>query len=350
MLHYNRLYNRRARTVINRLKALRDAHCYGYSDGYIATRTEGGMGDYRYLWNTGATSSYVDSVKAGSYTVVVTDGHNCRDTASYMVSEPEELQVNLGDDIMVCPGNSYQLDGGEYASYSWRSVETDREIEKSRYCMVSAEGDYAIVVTNDIGCFARDTVNFSIGNDALIANFLMASDAAVNDTIALIELSNIPVDSIRWEYQTSSFKDVTNNVGVSDLLHLFAEESGRFYITMWAYSGGCQSYEKKQIEIFDSFEDVLDFKIGYDPLIKLVKVSPNPNNGEFVLSVKLRETADIVIQINYVNTSQQIERLVMKNSDTYSAPLDIKKWGSGMYVLTVFAENERRAVKVMSVR
>ena len=194
--------------VKSHLSGLRDALCFGYSDGRIETHTTGGVGNYTYAWSTGETTSYAENLRAGTYTVVVADSHECNDTATYEVGEPEELKVNLGDDVLICPGNVHVFDAGEYATYSWSSVAKGEEIETERYLATGEEGDYAIKVTDEIGCIARDTVNLRIGENALQANFLMASDAAVNDTIVLIELSNMPVDSVRWQYDKLMTVDV----------------------------------------------------------------------------------------------------------------------------------------------
>ena len=334
--------------VKNHLAGLRDALCFGYSDGRIETHTTGGVGEYTYVWNTGETTSYAENLRAGTYTVVVADSHECNDTATYEVGEPEELKVNLGDDVLICPGNVHVFDAGEYTTYSWSSVAKGEEIETERYLATGEEGDYAIKVTDEIGCIARDTVNLRIGENALHANFLMASDAAVNDTIVLIELSNMPVDSVRWQYKPLKVATVE---GAEDyMFNLMAESTGRYYITMWAYSGGCESFEQKFIDIYETVADTSDFKIGYDPLIKQVKVSPNPNDGEFDLIVVLREKADVDVMVHDVNNGRQVEHVVLKDSDKYNTRFNIRQWGSGIFVLSVVSGKERRAIKVLCVK
>lgn len=334
--------------VKNHLSGVRDALCYGYSDGRIETHTTGGVGEYKYAWSTGETTSFAENLKAGAYTVVVADSHECKDTATYEVTEPEELKVNLGDDVLICPGNVHVFDAGEYATYSWSSVAKGEEIETERFLATGEEGDYAIKVTDEIGCIARDTVSLRIGENALQANFLMASDAAVNDTIMLIELSNMPVDSVRWQYDKLMTVDVED--AEEYMFPLMAESTGRYYITMWAYSGGCESFEQKFIDIYEAVEDTSNFKIGYDPLIKQAKVSPNPNNGEFDLIVVLREKADVDVMVHDVNNGRQVEHVVLKDSDKYNKRLNIRQWGSGIFVLSIVSGEERRAIKVLCVR
>lgn len=119
---------------------------------------------------------------------------------------------------------------------------------------------------------------------------------------------------------------------------------------MWAYSGGCESFEQKFIDIYEAVEDSSDFKIGYAPLIKQAKVSPNPNDGEFSLIVVLREKADVDVMVHDVNNGRQVEHVVLKDSDKYNTHLNIRQWGSGIFVLSVVSGTERRAIKVLCVR
>ena len=336
--------------VENHLSALHDALCFGYSDGRIETYTTGGVGEYAYEWNTGAATSYADSLTVGTYIVIVSDSHQCKDTATYQIDEPEELKVNLGDDAVICPNNIHVFDGGEYATYLWTKTATGEEIETARFLATGEEGTYAIKVTNAIGCIARDTVNLVIGEDALQANFLMASDAAVGDTVALIELSNMPLDSLSWEYDTSAFTEVDMDTAESYMFNLSAESTGRYYITMWAYSGGCESFEQKHIDIYEAIEDSCDFSIGYSPLIKQVKVTPNPNDGVFDLIVSLREEADVDVIITDVDNGQRVEHVVLRGEASYISRLNIKQWGGGIFALSVTSGNERRAIKILCTR
>ena len=335
--------------VKNQLVKLRDALCYGYNDGRIETNTIGGVGNYKYVWSTGESTSFADSLKAGQYMVVVADNHECRDTAVYTVAEPEKLTVELGDDALICPGNSYTFDAGEYAKYEWRRESNDSIIETNRQLTTNQGGEYYILVKNEKGCIAQDTIFLGIGEDALVANFLVSSNITISDTIVAIELSNMPVDSIRWEYDETAFIDITVDEDESYIKKIRSEKIGTQYITMWAYSGGCMSSDTKQIEVYDIIEEYDSFNLGYDPLIKSVKIAPNPNNGEFFLLVTLREKYDVEVQINDVTTGHVVEKRKLTESDRYEEYINIRTWGSGIYVLSITAGEERRVVKILSV-
>ena len=50
---------------------------FGFCDGEIDLSVSGGTSPYSYLWSNGETTQDIDSLIAGSYSVVVTDTNNC---------------------------------------------------------------------------------------------------------------------------------------------------------------------------------------------------------------------------------------------------------------------------------
>ncbi len=333
--------------VKNHLVGLRNAMCYGYSDGRIETRTIGGVGDYRYIWSTGEETSYASNLRAGTYKVIVADSHECVDSATFEITEPEELKVNLGEDVIVCPGSSYTFDAGEFASYQWYREDADEVIETERKLTTTDGGNIHILVKNEIGCMARDTVFLGISNEALVANFFVASNVSLNDTVVAIELSNMQPDRIVWEYVNDAFNDVSPSDSTNTYRYLRTEKLGTQYITMWAYKGDCVSSDTKQVDVFENVEVFDDFEIGYDPLIKSVKVAPNPNNGEFFLIITLREVNDVVLRMTDVAGSKVMDR-VLSGADYYYEKIDIGK--SGIFILTLTVGDEIRSIKILSVK
>src|SRR5690606_14203365 len=58
----------------------------GQNNGSITTSVSGGTPTYTYLWNTGATTSSITNVAAGTYTVTVTDSKLCTESFSQTIS------------------------------------------------------------------------------------------------------------------------------------------------------------------------------------------------------------------------------------------------------------------------
>jgi hypothetical protein len=65
-----------------------DATTNGGSDGTASVTASGGTPPYTYLWNTGATTSSISGLVAGTYSVTVTDAKGCTAECSTTVNEP----------------------------------------------------------------------------------------------------------------------------------------------------------------------------------------------------------------------------------------------------------------------
>jgi gliding motility-associated-like protein len=102
---------------------VRDASCFGFSDGAIFTSVTGGVSPYSYLWSNTSTQQDLTKIKAGNYMITATDGNGCHNDTSVTVSEPAEivtttisdLSINFTEetdiDVSVSPSATY--------SYQW---------------------------------------------------------------------------------------------------------------------------------------------------------------------------------------------------------------------------------------
>ncbi|MCX2682167.1 SprB repeat-containing protein, partial [Galbibacter sp. EGI 63066] len=71
-----------------------DVFCPSGSDGAVTATITGGTGNYSIFWNTGETTTTINNLTAGTYTVQVTDEKGCRAEASVTVTEPQApLQI-----------------------------------------------------------------------------------------------------------------------------------------------------------------------------------------------------------------------------------------------------------------
>lgn len=321
--------------------------CFGYSDALIEATGVGGVGGYRYLWSTGADTGVLSNVSKGDYGLLVTDANSCEVYGIYSVGEPEELEVDLGDDILMCPGNTRVIDGQEFATHKWST--SQGVVSNERYFTVSKADSYFLEVTDSTGCFAHDTVAVAIGNNALVADFLVSSQVELTDTLMLFELSNMPLDSMRWDYSNSAFLKVDGDIVLDYIIYLKTLSKGIYNIDLYAYSGGCVSVATKQVEIVDDLGgNPDDDGLGYsDPLIKEFTVNPNPNTGEFTATVKLREVADINLVLFSVASGIKVNERFEYQLQDYSVPYNLVNLNSGVYLLIVKAGNERRQVKIV---
>ena len=69
--------------------------CNGGSNGSITANVTGGVSPYNYDWSNGSSSTTISNLTAGSYTLTVTDDNGCTKMATYQVTQPQPLDINL---------------------------------------------------------------------------------------------------------------------------------------------------------------------------------------------------------------------------------------------------------------
>ena len=129
-----------------------------------------GVGPYTYLWSTGATTSSIDQLSGGPYSVTVTDGNGCINTASVNIDAPNLLNIGISGSDLICNGAQ---NGSATVSISsgnppyiilWSNGETDATISG-----LSA-GTYSVTVTDDMDCEKVATIDI-LESEALDISF-----------------------------------------------------------------------------------------------------------------------------------------------------------------------------------
>ncbi|MBR4689070.1 MAG: InlB B-repeat-containing protein [Bacteroidales bacterium] len=124
-----------------------NASCYGFSDGSISLAVEN---EYAYQWiGEDVTTNKIENVKAGNYSVQITDERGCKSLETYTVSQPDEISVEIAEVVNPRCGVQSEIHlnaAGDY-TYAWSNGSTGKDL-------VGAEiGDYSVVVTNpETGC------------------------------------------------------------------------------------------------------------------------------------------------------------------------------------------------------
>lgn len=131
-----------------------------------------------YLWSTGSTSSFITITQSGTYTATVTN--QCLSVSDVvMVGVTTLPMVDLGNDAVLCPGESLLLDATEVntTSYLWSNGSTNSTLS------VSTSGQYSVTVSNSCGT-ASDIVNVGVGTP-LIIDLGLDQTLCDNETITL---------------------------------------------------------------------------------------------------------------------------------------------------------------------
>lgn len=126
--------------------------CPGGNNGSATVTASGGTAPYTYLWSTGATTSSISSLTAGTYDVTVTDNVSCPATGSVTISEPGAINLSFAVTNETFAGaNDGAIDltvagGNSPYTYSWDTGATTEDISG-----LSAR-EYFVTVTDNNGC------------------------------------------------------------------------------------------------------------------------------------------------------------------------------------------------------
>jgi hypothetical protein len=113
-----------------------------------------------YLWSNGSTSSTLNVVQSGNYSVTVTTPKNCVGQDQVNVTINPLPVIELGNNQTLCHGQTTTLDAGSFTgTYKWSDNST------GRYLQIGSSGNYAVTLTNGLGCSATDQVTVTIRPD-----------------------------------------------------------------------------------------------------------------------------------------------------------------------------------------
>jgi len=170
--------------------------CYGLKNGSATVAVAGGTGPYTYAWSNGRTQSMLPKLKAGTYTVTVTDANGCTGVGTANISQPAAIQA-YHVTTQTCPGECtgtstaiVYAGGVAPFTFEWSNGETTATI--TGLCA----GVYWVTITDASGCekivgahvsanpSACDAVRLAVDDDATTFG-LYPNPADVNVNLVL---------------------------------------------------------------------------------------------------------------------------------------------------------------------
>ncbi|MBN2862065.1 MAG: gliding motility-associated C-terminal domain-containing protein, partial [Bacteroidales bacterium] len=219
--------------------------CYGYSDGQIDISVTSGLAPYLFNW-TGpdgfaSSSEDISGLKAGQYTILITDANLCTVTGIIELTEPGKLSMNLtlsssfaGAYNINCAGDNTgfievePVNQAGAITYLW----SDGSVSAERTGL--AAGAYGLIITDSNGCLA-DTLVTLTEPDPIEISFAVTEPFCPDMPDGLIELTVtggvIATDYTYLWSDNSTTKDISNIpagwywVNVSDINGCIARDS-----------------------------------------------------------------------------------------------------------------------------
>ncbi|MGQ1786549.1 PKD domain-containing protein [Saccharicrinis sp. GN24d3] len=135
--------------------------CNGNSNGSIDIVVSGGAGNYNYQWSPVvganlASNKKQENLPADTYTVLVTDGHNCAAQKDITLTEDAPIVLNLDVTETKCEGTSGEIDltatggSGDGFEYTWSSMGGTGLTIKAEDQTGLSGGTYSVIV-KDLG-------------------------------------------------------------------------------------------------------------------------------------------------------------------------------------------------------
>ena len=205
--------------------------CNGDSDGSIDINVTGGNGNYTYEWSNGLTSEDLSNLSPGTYEVVVIDISDCQGSASFVISEPDPINIQSSIIEESCFNSSdatieLAISGGTgNYSYEWSDQSTSENLTN-----VSA-GNYFVTVTDINNCSTIESFQIMTNPTPQVESTVF--DASCFGLIdGEINLSVFPSNN-DYNYTWS------NGPTTTDLQNLSA---GNYIVTV-SYGNGCEVVE-----------------------------------------------------------------------------------------------------------
>jgi hypothetical protein len=155
--------------------SIKKPSCIGYDDGYAKISVNGGVGNYSYKWSCGGTTNEKWGLKAGNYSITITDGNSCSIDYNLTISPPDTIKPSIHKTDVSCFGGNdgtiiINVTGGTgNINYKWNDGFSDSQhinLRKNNYSVTVTDANSCDTVLSNIIINEPDklTANISISN------------------------------------------------------------------------------------------------------------------------------------------------------------------------------------------
>ena len=294
--------------------------CNSNNLGSVLSNVSCGVPPYSYLWNNGATTSTIENIVAGEYSLTVTDANNAQSIQTVEVQGPSPMQLNGAlIDHRNCGGYiRLDIDGGIANSfvYNWRDGDNN-PISTDPMLTDLAAGDYFVTVTDANNCsLAAGPFTISIINP--IESIESQVDFSAPSALGTVWVKNIiggtPPFSFLW---TDTEGSIVGNDSIVRGLPVGE------YVAKVTDANGCEQTTDQLVTSIATIE-----------LVESFKIYPNPVKDIALLDATFKETVQIELElIDAVGRS--IWRQPIENVQELQHPIPFSTLPTGIFYLKI---------------
>ena len=175
----------------------------GLLNGSISISTNGGTSPYTYAWNPAvSSSSTVNNVGAGAYSVLVTDDNGCTETVSEVLQAANAPILTIGQVVHVScfSGSNGSIStsvaaGSPPYNIQWSNGATTQDIQNL------PNGTYTITVTDQAGCSSSNQVTVT-EPDELIIQMPPTQTICIGESVSFS--ANVSGGTVPYSYSWSN--------------------------------------------------------------------------------------------------------------------------------------------------
>lgn len=273
-----------------------------------------------YTWSDMSTNQTLVVSASGMYWVNVINANGCGASDTINVTINAVPVVSLGADTTLC-GGSIILDAQNAGStYSWSDMSTNQTLT------VNASGTYSVTVTGSNGCTATDAIVVTVSTPPTVSAGTL-SNVCLDD--ATVMLSGAPAGGM-WSgpgVSGMTFDPMAAGAGTHVLTYMYTDS-----LT------GCSNMDTASVYV--------DICLGMNATAGIeFTVSPNPNNGSFVLQFGSAQSNAVVELVDV--TGRAVQSVSVSGS---RATINCESQPSGVYFVRVTADGVTSMQKITVVK
>jgi len=289
--------------------------------------TLSGSGALTYTWDNGITDGTpFTALTTTTYTVTGTDATGCTNTDSVYIAVHPIPFVDIGNDQVLCIGDSVTLTANPatFTSYNWSSGDTTTSIN------VNSSGIYSLTVTESSGCTGFDVVSIDFVEPP-VAGF---SYSTTGLTVYFSDTSNGGT-SYSWDFNGNGIPESTV---AGDVTYTYALP-GQYNVILIVTNGCSSDTSNQTIFVSTGIEENLSDIV--------CTVFPNPTPDNITINIENSDALKWTLEIYNIHENKLYTTSFIRQSQKKIRDVDLSKFSSGIYYLRLINDNYNIIKKII---